>query len=110
MAEVVEPGMATKTDRDQLAGRTIAGKDYLELHIGSGSTGTVYGARHTVLEKSVALKILDPELAASEEMVDLFKHEAKAASRIDHPNSVRILDFGSDAGLLYIVMEFVEGP
>ena len=47
-----------------------------------------------MLEKPVALKILDPDLALSEEMVELFKREAKAASRLDHPNSVRILDFG----------------
>jgi serine/threonine-protein kinase len=111
MSEVDDAGTEASTDRAELAGCMIGGKYYLEQYIGSGSTGAVYRARHSVLEKPVALKILDLELARSPEMVELFKREAKAASRLDHPNSVRVLDFGTEGSdLLYIVMEFVEGP
>jgi serine/threonine-protein kinase len=99
------------SDRAKLAGVVIAGKYWLEEYIGSGSTGAVYRARHNVLEKPIALKVLDPELARNAEIVELFKREAKAASRLDHANSVRILDFGADvSGLLYIAMEFAQGP
>src|SRR5690349_16470888 len=95
----------------ELIGRIIGDKYQLEHYVGSGSSGDVYSARHRVLEKVVALKILHPDMARNEEFVERFKHEARAASRIDHPNSVRVLDFGEDdSGLLYIVMEFVEGP
>lgn len=111
MKEVAESGTGSKAEADQLVGRIIAGKYQLERYISGGSSGAVYRARHNVLEKPVALKILDADLALSADMVEYFKREAKAASRLDHPNSVRILDFGSEPdGLLYIVMELVEGP
>jgi eukaryotic-like serine/threonine-protein kinase len=95
---------------DSLLGRTIAGKYTLLSAVGSGAMGTVYRARQVALDKIVALKILRRELESSARFVERFEVEAKAASKLDHPNSTRVIDFGREQdGLLYIAMEYVEG-
>jgi len=88
----------------------IAGKYAIQTLIGSGSMGSVYRCLHVGLDKIVALKVLHPDMAHNTQFVERFKREARAASRLDHPNSVRVMDFGEDAsGLLYIAMEHIEG-
>jgi eukaryotic-like serine/threonine-protein kinase len=81
--------------------------------LGEGGMGEVYLARHPQIGKRVALKILHPELAARQEVVTRFFHEAKAVNDIAHPNIVDILDFGSaptaHGELVYLVMELLEG-
>jgi len=95
---------------DSLVGRTIAGKFLIEAHLGSGAMGQVYRARQVALEKTVAVKVLHPSLAHDEMFAARFQREAMAASRLDHPNSMRVLDFGTDPdGLLYIAMEYLDG-
>jgi serine/threonine-protein kinase len=95
---------------DPLIGRTIAAKYVIEGLVGRGGMGTVYRARQTALDKIVALKILAPASARDPGAVERFRQEARAASKLDHPASVRVLDFGSEPdGLLYIAMELVEG-
>jgi len=70
----------------------------------------VYRAIHTVLEKPVAVKVLREELAGRRETVEQFLVEAKAASRIRHPNIVDVTDFGvTQEGLVFLVMEYLEG-
>jgi len=71
--------------------------------------GTVYEALHTVLEKPVALKVLHPELARKQDLVDRFLQEAKAASRIRHENVIDISDFGVVDGHVYFAMELLQG-
>ncbi len=72
--------------------------------------GSVFKAHHLGLHKDVAVKLLHPELTADDEMVARFDREAAAASRLDHPNCVRTMDFGStDEGRRYLVMEKLEG-
>jgi serine/threonine-protein kinase len=95
---------------DPLVGRTIAGKFKLETWLGRGSMGTVYRARQMALEKTVAVKILHPELESDATFAARFHREAKAASRLDHPNSIRVLDYGQEPdGLLYMAMEYLPG-
>lgn len=79
--------------------------------IGVGSMGSVYRARHTALDRDVALKLMAPEVAHDRSFAARFRREAHAASRLAHPNSVMITDFGEEPdGLLYLVMEYVRGP
>jgi eukaryotic-like serine/threonine-protein kinase len=93
-----------------LIGRSIAGKFVIDSYIGAGAMGAVYKAKQVALDKVIALKVLHRELTADEAFTSRFKREAKAASRLDHPNSVRVIDFGIEPdGLMYIAMELLDG-
>lgn len=96
---------------DRLLGRVIAKKIRILELIGSGGMGQVYRAEHAELERRIALKVLRPEMSADEERMRRFRREALAASRLEHPSSVRIFDYGEDGPdkLLYIAMELVDG-
>jgi serine/threonine-protein kinase len=95
---------------DRVVGSLIADKYRVIRVIGSGSTGSVYLCEHVGLDRLVALKVLHREMERDSGFVQRFKREAKAASRLEHTNSVRILDFGQEqGGALYIVMEYIEG-
>ncbi|WP_394826208.1 serine/threonine-protein kinase [Pendulispora albinea] len=99
-----------QVDQNLLIGRKIAGKFAVEAFIGSGAMGAVYRARQVSLDKLVALKLLHRDLAKDSTFPARFMREAKAASRIDHPNSMRVIDFGEeDDGTLYMAMEFLDG-
>ncbi|HKU36687.1 MAG TPA: protein kinase [Polyangiales bacterium] len=88
----------------------VANKYRVDALLGSGSTCDVYLCTHTGLDKVVALKILHADMVKHENFVERFKREARAASKLEHPNSVRVLDFGEDAGgILYIAMEYIAG-
>jgi serine/threonine protein kinase len=77
--------------------------------IASGGGGTVYEARHEVLGSSVAVKLLSEAMMASSTAIERFMREAWAASRLCHPNIVRVFDFGrSNNGIPYYVMEYFE--
>ncbi len=72
--------------------------------------GRVYRARQLVLDKLVVLKVLHQELLSDARTVARFQREARAASRLNHPNSINILDFGvAEDGELFIAMEYVDG-
>src|SRR5215472_5333450 len=93
-----------------LIGRTIAGKFAIESLIGGGAMGKVYRAKQLLLDKTVALKVMNAELASDDTFARRFQREAQAASRLDHPNSMRVLDFGQEPdGLLYMAMEYLDG-
>ncbi|HVH45149.1 MAG TPA: protein kinase [Labilithrix sp.] len=93
-----------------LVGRTIAGRYRIEQHVGSGSMGDVFRARHVGLGTDVAVKIMRPSVAKDTNFKERFYREAKAASRLEHQNSVRVIDFGTESdGLVYLVMEFLRG-
>jgi serine/threonine protein kinase len=99
----VEPG--------QLVGRAIAGgKLRIESIIGAGGVGSVYRASHRDLRIPVAVKVLHAHFQQDLEFCRRFHAEALAASRLDHPNLMRVLDFGQESdGLLYLAMEHLDG-
>ena len=78
--------------------------------LGKGGMGTVYKARQPGLDRLVALKVLAPELAEDPSFAERFQREARALARLDHPNIVKVYDFGSVEGVHYLQMEYVEGP
>src|SRR4051812_22279746 len=71
--------------------------------------GVVYRAQHMHLGRTVALKLLNPELAASDEFRERFIREARAAAALEHPNIVPVYDAGEVEGRLYLAMKFIEG-
>ena len=97
--------------RQALLGRVLGDKYKLTACIGLGGTGAVYRADQIALGRTVAVKILSAELATDARLVKRFRDEAMAASRLNHPNTVSIIDYGqSDDALLYLVMEHLRGP
>ena len=97
-------------EADDYIDKLIAGKYRVEQLIGEGGMGKVYKARQLALDKPVVLKVLRQTLLSDERTVARFHREAKAASRLNHANSISVLDFGqTDDGALYIAMEFVSG-
>ena len=95
---------------DALLGTTIAGKFEIEASIGEGAMGRVYRARQISLDKTIAIKVLHKHLAMDPKIARRFHREARAASRLSHPNSLQIHDFGAaDDGTLYIAMELLRG-
>lgn len=97
-----------KLDPESLIGRQFGSYEILS-RIASGGMGTVYRAQHTKLAKIVAVKVLAGNMAAVDEYVLRFEREAQLAARLEHPNIVRIYDYGSDGEVIYLVMQFVEG-
>src|SRR5205823_10771983 len=80
----------------------------LEL-LGRGGMGAVHKAEHRLMERPVALKIIDRELMARPEMVERFRREVKAAARLSHPNIVQAFDAEQAGDTHFLVMEFVRG-
>ncbi|NWK56129.1 protein kinase [Verrucomicrobiaceae bacterium N1E253] len=78
--------------------------------IAKGGMGAVYMANHISLDRKVAIKVLPRHFGEDEEFRTSFESEAKSMARLNHPNLVGIYDFGQVDGLLYIIMEMVEGP
>lgn len=85
------------------------GQYELECRIGSGGLGEVYRARHVLLRRPTAIKLLNPD-RHSEEDISRFEREVKLASRLSHPNTIRIYDYGiTPQGVFYYAMELLEG-
>src|SRR5713226_1543753 len=91
-----------------LRGRRLAHFELLEP-IGAGGMAAVIRARDTQLDRTVALKILPPEMSANSDSILRFHQEARAAARLDHENIARVFFCGEDQGLHFISFEFVEG-
>ncbi len=85
------------------------GKYVIQDRLGSGSMGRVYKAQHTLMGRSVALKVIAPEILANPRVVARFQREMKLVGRLDHPNVVRAFDADQVGNILYIVMEYVAG-
>jgi tRNA A-37 threonylcarbamoyl transferase component Bud32 len=91
-------------------GDIIADRYRVMAPIGRGAMGTVYRAEHVQISKVMAIKLLHRELQQNPENVTRFHREAESASRLNHPNTVHVFDFGrTKSGSLYLVMEYVDG-
>ena len=102
-------GVALETTDDALIGTLLAGKYRIDARLNEGGMGSVYRGTHVMMEKTVAIKVLRPSLAADEKIVARFSREARAASRISHPNAISVTDIGEDHGIVFLVMEFLSG-
>ena len=91
-----------------MIGRTLD-RYRIEAKLGQGGMGVVYKARDTQLDRVVAIKVLPAEMMTSADRKQRFTQEARAASALNHPNIVTVFDVRSDAGLDFIVMEYVDG-
>src|SRR5829696_839114 len=101
---------ATEMPVDPLAGRVLDDKYRLDERLGEGGMGTVYRATHLLIERPVAVKVLNPRLVTDEAAKERFRREARAAGRLQHTNAVAVTDFGETRdGLVYLVMELLEG-
>jgi serine/threonine-protein kinase len=85
------------------------GKYEVLEYIASGGMGTVYKARDADLDRVVALKVLSPATARQPKMLDRFRREARAAARLQHENIVAIYEFGEQAGVYFLALEYVPG-
>ena len=89
---------------------TLVGPYRIEKKLGQGGMGAVYEAVHETIERRVAIKVLNPQLAQSPDVAVRFINEARAVNLVNHPGLVQVSDFGQmPDGTAYIVMELLEG-
>jgi serine/threonine-protein kinase len=95
---------------DPLIGKVVAGRYRLESRLGEGGMGLVYRARHVLIDRVVAIKLIRPDLRAETHLRAWMLREAKAANRVDHAHIIDIHDIGeTEEGELYLVMEYLVG-
>ncbi|HEX8794814.1 MAG TPA: protein kinase [Polyangiaceae bacterium] len=95
---------------DPMLGRVIAGRYRLEARIGEGGMGVVYRARHVLIDRVVAVKLIRPDLRGETHLRAWMLREARAANRVDHAHIIDIHDIGeTEEGELYLVMEYLVG-
>jgi serine/threonine-protein kinase len=94
---------------DPLVGRTLSARYRLVRPLGSGGMALVYLARHVMIDRLSAIKVLRRDLGMSASHRERFLREARAVNRVNHPNIVEITDFGESDGLVFLVMEYMEG-
>ncbi len=106
---LVRPERAEVQENDPLVGTEFVGKYLIKQVLGRGGMGAVYLAEHQLMRRKVAIKVLLTRMLDDDSSRKRFEHEARIASQLSHPNAVTLFDFGVEAGLPYLVMEFVEG-
>ncbi len=106
-SQAVQPA---KDAGDPLIGIVLAERYRVVSKLGEGGMGSVYLVEHTAINKKLAIKVLSPEYAHKQDLVDRFLQEARAASMIDQENVVEITDFGATpTGSVFFAMEFLQG-
>jgi len=90
-------------------GKVVDGRYRVIEAVGRGGMGVVYKVEHLRMGKIAAMKVLHAELAGDPGVVQRFEQEAAAVSRLNHPNTVQVFDFGTAQGQLYLIMEYVRG-
>ena len=94
---------------DSLIGRVLADRYHILKRIGEGGMGRVYLGEHVKMNRQCAIKVMGPALVNDAESAARFAREASNAARIIHPNVAAVFDYGESDGLIYLVMEFVDG-
>src|SRR5258708_21794266 len=94
---------------DSLVGRVLADRYHILKRIGEGGMGRVYLGEHVKMNRQCAIKVMSPSMVNDSESAARFAREASNAARIIHPNVAAVFDFGQSDGLVYLVMEFVDG-
>ena len=98
------------TGADPFVGKIIDGRDEIQARIGEGGMGVVYRCKQISIDRTIAIKMLNTAMAGDPTWVQRFYNEAKACSRLQHPNTIRMFDFGqSSEGRLFMTMEFLDG-
>jgi tRNA A-37 threonylcarbamoyl transferase component Bud32 len=92
-----------------LLGTTLNGRYRLEARIGAGGMSTVYRALDETLQRQVAIKLMNREVASDSDQLERFRREARAVAQLSHPHVVGVIDAGEDASRPYIVFEYIEG-
>lgn len=96
--------------QDARIGTTLAGRYLVESVLGQGGMAVVYAAKHLLVDRTCAIKIMSPLLARDSVVRERFRREAKSAQRLAHPNIIEIFDQGeTDDGTSFIVMERLDG-
>jgi eukaryotic-like serine/threonine-protein kinase len=90
-------------------GMTLAGRYRLDEHVAGGGMGDVWKGTDEVLGRTVAVKVLLAALVAEPGFAQRFREEARTMATINHPGVVNVYDYGSDQGVTYLIMEFIEG-
>jgi predicted nucleic acid-binding Zn-ribbon protein len=104
------PTAASRRSQDPYLGKTVAGRYRLEARLGEGGMGVVYRARHVLIDRVCAIKLIRPDLRGETHLRAWMLREARAANRVDHAHIVQIHDVGeTDEGELYLVMEYLVG-
>ena len=106
----VRSSTSSRTNADPMIGKVVAGRYRLEARLGEGGMGVVYRARHVLIERVVALKLIRPDLRGETHLRAWMLREARAANRVDHAHIIDIHDIGeTEEGELYLVMEYLVG-
>jgi len=92
-----------------LLGTCLNGRYRLEARVGTGGMSSVYRAIDETLERPVAIKLMNREIATDSDQLERFRREARAVAQLSHPHIVGVIDYGEDQGRPYIVLEYVEG-
>lgn len=96
--------------QDPLVGRVIDDRYQILERIGEGGMGVVYKARQVSIDRLVAIKVLNQQMAQDPTWVQRFNNEARACSQLQHPNTIRMFEFGQTReGRLFMAMEFLDG-
>jgi serine/threonine-protein kinase len=89
--------------------KVVDGRYRVMEAIGRGGMGVVYRVEHLRMGKVAAMKVLHRDLAADPDVIQRFEREAAAVSKLHHPHTVQVFDFGTAQGALYLIMEYVRG-